>query len=679
MWAVSAVSLVLATALLPGLWFDPSLPHWWRAPLLLPVEFALLILLLRPVLVLATLPLNAATLGLPTLLINGALLYATARLEPAFHIDDLGDAFIGLALLTVLNTSLSSILGIDEVYPFYQTVLRRLGRRFGPRPDPGVRRGLLILQIDGLSWRALLRAVRRGRMPALSAMMGLGSHRLYRWRSGLPSNTPAVQSGLFYGDRSPVPGYRWYDRRRDRIMVASRPHDLLELERELASRHEGLLQGGSVVNSLLAGGAAKRLVTLATMRRKSDRQPGEQADFNLFWLSPYAYTTAMLATLWDFATALVWGLLSRFHRRKRLIRRTLRMAATRAVGNALLREAAFFWLEQDISRGMPVIYSNFVGYDEVAHQAGPESAEALATLTAFDRKLQRLRRLIRRDAPIPYDILLMSDHGQSASVPFRSLYGRSLEDLVTELAARAEPVREREGGEAAYLGALSDELASRGDARRRWLGERERRALDRIREPLPGREQEAPVTTAEPEAGATGERAPLIVCVSGCLAHIYLRGSRRPLRLHEVAARYPSLVDGLVDHPGIGFVAGRGEDGRPILLGAGGLRDLATGEVLGDDPLAPFWEAESWTEELRRLVLGENAGDLVVNGAWRMERQEVVVFEEQIGSHGGLGGHQTAPFLFLPRRLGTVRDDLRSPEALHRHLRRQLAHWQPAD
>ncbi|MBU1676581.1 phage holin family protein, partial [bacterium] len=215
-WAVNAASLALVTLILPGFWFDTALPYWWRAPLLLPVEFALLILTVRPLLVLATLPLNALTQGLPTLFINAGVIQLTAAIEPAFHIEGWWHALFGVAMITVINTSLTSWLGIDEIYPLFQTILRRLGMRYGPRARPGQRRGLLILQIDGLSWRSLMRAVRRGRMPAVSALLALGSHRLYRWQSGIPSNTPAVQGGLFYGTRSGVPGYRWYDRARDR-------------------------------------------------------------------------------------------------------------------------------------------------------------------------------------------------------------------------------------------------------------------------------------------------------------------------------------------------------------------------------------------------------------------------------------------------------------------------------
>ncbi len=646
--------------LLPGIWIDTGVPRWWLTAALLPVEFGLLLLLLRPLLVLATLPLNAATLGLPTLLFNGLILYLTAATSRVVNIDNLGYAFLGLVVMTAVNGAVTGWLGIDDVYPFFQTILRRVGRRYGPRARPGQVRGLLILQVDGLSWRSCERALRRGRMPTVAGLRALGTHRLHRWHCGVPSNTPAVQSGLFYGTRARLPGYRWYDRRRRRVLVASRAEDLRDAEAEIAGG-PGLLAGGSCINSLLSGGAAKRLMTLSALREPHDRRrPGERADFSLFWLSPFAYASAVSSALWDFLTALSWNAQARFHPRKRLIRRSLRQAAMRAVGNAFLRETSHFWLAQDVVRGVPVIYSNFVGYDEVAHHAGPDADEALATLTGFDRKLQKLRRLVRDAAPIGYDVVVLADHGQSMSLPLRVLGGETLEVLVARLAGRVRPVLPPRDSEAAYLGALLAELRDEGPDRRSWLAFQSRLTLERLRDEEP-----------DHDAGAGGESS-LVVCVSGGLAHIYREGAQRPLRLAEISSLYPGLVEGLASHAGIGFVLARGDDGEVLMIGRDGVRNLDTGELRGDsDPLAPYWDEALWTGELSALLSHPHAGDLIVNGALLPDRR-VVVFEEQLGSHGGLGGPQTDPFILLPVSWGTAHADLRSPEALHAHLKARL-------
>jgi uncharacterized membrane protein YvlD (DUF360 family) len=656
LWAASAASLVVVAFLLPGFWFDTAVPWWWTTALLLPLIFSMVLLILRPVLVLATLPLNFFTLGLPTLLFNGVLLYYTALVLPAFHIGNILDAFVGLVLLSILNTLTSSWLGIDEVYPLFQTILRRLGKRIGPKYDPKVKRGMLILQIDGLSWRVLMQAMRRGRLPTLSAVMGLGRHRLFRWQSGIPSNTPAVQGGLFYGQRGAIPGYRWYDRQADRVMVSSDPNDIRQAEEMAAAGVEGLLSGGSCINSLFSGGADKQLMTLCAYREEGrDPLPGEHRDFSLFWLSPNAYTSAALVTALDLLIAFYWHIQSRFSQRKRKIRRTFMQAWGRAIGNAFLRETAFFWLEQDVARGVPIIYSNFIGYDEVAHHAGSRSFEAMSTLVAFDRKLQKLRRQIKLNAPIAYDVVILSDHGQSDCIPFSYQYGRPLEDLIGELGGGVASLSTVDQPGSAYVAALLGELR-RTTGRRTWLEERSRRALERFQEERSAHEMETTSTS-------------LMVCASGGLAHVYRRGSKRKLNLAEIDALYPGLVEGLAGHPGIAFVMVRDADDHVLLVGGNGVRDLTTGTLVGDrDPLAPFWDVDLWTRELLQIAACEMAGDMIVNGAV-LPGQTVISFEEQLGTHGGLGGAQNEPFVILPNDWQTVRSDLISPEALYRHLK----------
>ena len=58
--------------------------------------------------------------------------------------------------------------------------------------------------------------------------------------------------------------------------------------------------------------------------------------------------------------------------------------------------------------------------------------------------------------------------------------------------------------------------------------------------------------------------------------------------------------------------------------------------------------------------------------------QQVVVLEEQVSSHGGLGGRQTEPFALFPSSWRIDGPDLRAPEGLHRILHRALDGYQRA-
>lgn len=678
-WLVYLLALLLATSMFAGLYFDTTAPRWWVVALVVPVQFAVLVILLRPLLLFLTLPLNLLTLGIPSLLFNALILKWTAEVNSSLVVASYQDAILGTLVLTAVSTSIIGWLGLDEAYPLVQTMLYRISRRWGPRRPEGTQRGLLILQIDGLSLRSLVRALRRGRMPTLSALLASGSHRLRRWHCGLPSNTPAVQAGMLYGDRRDVPGYRWFDRGEQAFKVVSSPPTARELELRAAGDRKPLLAGGSCISSLLSGGADKRLLTISSLSGLPGSSRQEQADLNLFYVSPTAYSRAVLAGVWNYLAGLLLGTIGLLRRGRPRLRNHPIKLAQGSVTSAVLRQASFFWIGQDMVRGVPVIYSNFVGYDDIAHYSGPDDYEAQVVLAAFDRNLHKLRRFARRHADLAYDLIVLSDHGQTASLPFRQLYGRSLGQVVADLAGQ-EVQQGASAGDAAYLDTLLREM-EQGGAQHSWAVRRGRRTLTGIRDSRgSGADQEARADRAlpgdrpfrQPPPAVPAATPELAVCVSGCLAHLYLKDSREKLTLEEIRARLPGLVEALAAHPGIGLVAALLASGEAVVLGADGLRNLATGEIAGRDPLLDYKHPSYWAAELAQLLAGPTSGDLILNGTWFSEQGKVVVFEEQTSSHGGLGGAQTEPFILIPRGWDTKGSDLAAPEALYRYLRERL-------
>jgi uncharacterized membrane protein YvlD (DUF360 family) len=697
-WLVYLLALLLATSLFPGLYFDTTSSGWLIVALIVPVQFAVLVILLRPFLLFLTLPLNLLTLGVPSLLFNALILKWTADVNPSLVVTSYTDAALGTLVLTAVATTITGWLGLDEAYPLYQRLLYRFSLRWGPRKPEGAQRGLVILQIDGLSMRSFIRALRQGRMPALSALLAGGSHRLRRWHCGLPSNTPAVQAGMLYGCRKDIPGYRWFDRREQAFKVVSSPPTARQLEQRVTEDRVPLLTGGSCISSLLSGGADKRLLTISTLTGLPVSTRQEHADLNLFYLSPTAYSRTVLSGAWNYLAGLLLGAVGFFRRGRPRLRHHAVKLAQAMVSSAVLRQASFFWLGQDMVRGVPVIYSNFVGYDDVSHYSGPDDYEAMVVLAAYDRNLQKLKRFARRHAGLAYDFVVLSDHGQTPSVPFRQLYGRSLGQVVADLAGQ-EVQQGASAGDAAYLDALLREMEP-GRARHGWAVRRGQRTLRGILDvrgsgedqemradlsiPFEHFRSDRPQTTSnamqwlrdmpdEREDLASEPTAPdLAVCVSGCLAHLYVKNTTRKKPLEEIRARLPGFVEALTAHPGIGLVGAVLSSGESVVLGADGARNLTTGEIVGRDPLLVFGHPPRWAPELARMLAGEDCGDLVLNGAWLSDLGKIVVFEEQTSSHGGLGGSQTEPFILMPRSWDTTDADLVDPETLYWHLKSHL-------
>jgi hypothetical protein len=160
------------------------------------------------------------------------------------------------------------------------------------------------------------------------------------------------------------------------------------------------------------------------------------------------------------------------------------------------------------------------------------------------------------------------------------------------------------------------------------------------------------------------------VAASGNLALIFF--PRLPGRVtgEQLAARWPGMVTALAAHPGIGMVMVRTEGRGTVVLGPRGTRYIEDGRVDGEDPLAPY--GEHALEGLRRVDGMEHCGDLVLISLLDESTGEVAAFEELIGSHGGLGGPQTEPFILHPAEW-TIQEPIVGAEAVYRQLRRWLA------
>ena len=102
----------------------------------------------------------------------------------------------------------------------------------------------------------------------------------------------------------------------------------------------------------------------------------------------------------------------------------------RSATTSMLRELSTFTVAGDMFRGIPAVYTTYVAYDEVAHHSGTERGDALRVLRQIDRDIGRLIR-VAREAPRPYHLVVLSDHGQTQGATFRQRYRESLVNWLT--------------------------------------------------------------------------------------------------------------------------------------------------------------------------------------------------------------------------------------------------------
>lgn len=647
LWLVDAVSLWGTSLILPGVTLEDvgTTPIW-----LVAVSAALLLaivnLLIRPLILLIARPLGWIALFVIGFLVNALALWVTASLLPGFSVTFLG-AILGGIVFAIFNAILTGILEVDEEGSLYQNRAEQLAARspFAGASEPG--RGLVMMEIDGLSYHHLKRALADGLMPTLQEMMTEEGYVLSHVDCGIPSQTSACQAGIMFGDNHDIPAFRWFDKTQQKLIVSGK--DAAELNARYA-KGNGLMRGGSSIDNMLNGDAEKSMLTMADLMTADAEQSKRRAeDVRLLMLNPYFLTR----TIALFLGTVIRELWEGWQQRRKDVQPRLNRTAhfypfIRAATSVLVRDIAANLTILDIMRGAPSIYVTWPGYDEVAHHSGPWTSDAFGEIKRYDRVIARVRRVIKEKAPRPYDLILLSDHGQSFGPTFKMRYGVSIKEYIEQLLPTGTAVSASMGGDTGVtsLTAVGAELGnvqsqSGGGAMGNTVAKQGQKLIDRG-----VKAQEAPVEDKPAQVTAFG---------SGNLAQVYFDLYPRKITLSELNAAYPGMVDALVQHEGIGLVCGYLDDGTPVAIGKNGQRNLHSDEVTGEDPLKVYapsqgygvasLEKRAW--QVRRVMDFPHAGDLMLISTVYADGT-VAALEELIGSHGGIGGEQTDAFIFHP-------------------------------
>lgn len=104
-WLLSAVSLLAVAYLYSGVQIQS-----FSSALIAALVIGLLNAVLRPILVILTLPVTVVTLGLFLFVINALMFWAAASLLGGFHVTGFGAALIGSLIYSVLAMVIDSAL-----------------------------------------------------------------------------------------------------------------------------------------------------------------------------------------------------------------------------------------------------------------------------------------------------------------------------------------------------------------------------------------------------------------------------------------------------------------------------------------------------------------------------------------------------------------------------------------
>ena len=617
-WLATGIALMVAAALLPGV----DIESFWGA-LVVAVIVAALNAVIPPVLAALRLPLTLVLGFLLVLIADALILQFTDRItDGVLTVDNFGWALLAALVVAAVSVVLAVMLGSDDMSSI--RIASRIARRQGIIASTEVP-GIVYLEIDGLALPVLRRAMRDGNAPTMARWLREDTHELVEWETDLSSQTGASQAGILLGSNEDISAFRWVEKETATMMTCSAPPDCAELERRLGTGIGLLTDGGASRGNLLSGEAESVILTVSRMDEEKKSNPGYRAFF--------ANGDNATRTLVLFA----WEVILEWTAALRAIRRDVYPRGHRGGIYPLMRGALCVFVRDlivsgvltDIMRGRPAVYATFSSYDEVAHHSGLERADTLEALRKLDDHFAHIE-LACRYAPRPYEIVVLSDHGQTQGATFKQRNGYGLDELVERSLSRGD-VKGIAGG---------DEQSSMvGHALSEATGKKPKRPKNDVSD------------------------RDVVVLGSGNLGLIYLMEERRRLTMEEIEERHPQLLPALREHPHVGWLLVRSAKHGAVALGARGAHYLADRRVEGEDPLAAF--SPHAPEHLLRTDGFEHVGDIMVGSFYDPDLDEGCAFEELISFHGGIGGLQTRPFILHPTALQAPPTPILGAAAVH--------------
>ena len=604
--------------------------------ILLVIFISLINSLLWPILTRIAMPFLVLTFGVGTLILNGLLLQIFA---PLFDIEIKGAAIILAPLaMAAVSTIMSALITIEDDSSYYRSVLRdaEKKRKSEIKDYPGV----IIVEIDGLSYEVLCEAVERGDMPTVKEMINSDNYNLRMWETDLSSQTGASQAGILHGNNEGIVAFRWIEKSNgNQMMQCSGITKVPELEQRISDGNGLLVDNGASRSNLFSGDTDNVIFTFSKILDFKKL-------YNNAWYSVFSNPSNFARIIALFFADIIREIWSQIiHSIKNIrprIKRGIAYIPTRAATNVFMREINTSTLIGDMMVGeVDVAYSTYLGYDEIAHHSGVRDNDAWFALREMDKQIKHLTNA-NKYCPRDYQFVIQSDHGQTNGATFTQRYGETFENFVKSLLPEDMTV---------FAKMTSNEDHFAGDYT-----------------PFSRKNKKIKKEKKEEQELSDSE---VIVLASGNLAMIYLTQWSQRLTYEELNKYFPDLIQGIINNEYVGFILVKSQEHGDLAIGKNGTYFLDSGEIEGENPLEGF--GDNIVMHLKRTSSFEHTPDILVNSFYDEEADEVCAFEELVGSHGGAGGDQSKPFILYPSSWNVSDDEIIGAENIYKLLKENLA------
>ena len=600
--------------------------------------------ILWPFLTKMLMPFFVWTFGIAALALNGGIL---AFFGPFFGIHITGWNIIltplFIALITII---LSTIFSLDDDGAYYQAVLREAQRK--RKGDIKDYPGLIIVEIDGLAYDVLCEAIEKGYMPAVKSMLDSKSHVLKKWETDLSSQTGASQAGILHGNNEDITAFRWVEKENDnQIMQCSGVTKVKILEDRISDGNGLLVENGASRSNLFSGDTDDVIFTFSKITDLKKLYNG--AWYSIF-SNPNNFARIVVLLIEDMIHEIYSQLKHKLLDIRPRISRGIAYIPTRAGTNVFMREINTETLIGDMMVGdIDVAYSTYLGYDEIAHHSGVRDEDAWFALKGMDKQIKRLFNG-NKYSPREYQFVIQSDHGQTNGATFKQRYGQSFEDFIKSLLPQGTDIY-------ANMSSNEDHFAEAYVP----FSDKIKRFKNRNK-----KDEETEISESD-----------LVVLASGNLAMIYLTHVSHRLTYEEINNMFSDMIDKIVNNEYIGFILVRSSQKGDMAIGKNGIYYLDNDEIEGENPLEGF--GDNIAQHLKRSSSFKYTPDILVNSFYDAENDEVCAFEELVGSHGGVGGSQSEPFILYPADWNVPDEEIVGAENIYRVLKTNLENIKESD
>ena len=654
LWIGSSLGFLVVAYLSVGLTINT-----WESAFIAAAVVGILNALLWPLLSRILLPFIIFTVGIGALLINGVLIWIASDLVPGISIE--GTALILTPIgMAAISTLLNAIVTIDDDAAWYREIRdakKKIDKDKKKIDKNNINEctGVIFMEIDGLAKNILLEAVERGDMPTLKRWIDKGSHKVSGWETDLSSQTGASQAGLLHGNNKDIVAFRWVEKiNNNRFMVSTGLNDATLVEKRISDGNGLLAIHGASRSNLFSGDAEDVIFTFSKLKNLARFY--NRAWYHVFY-HPRNFSRIVCLFLWDAVLDYKSQIMHRIKNIKPRIYRGITFPFVRAGANVFLREVTTLALIGDVLKGhVDVAYVTYLGYDEIAHHSGVRDEDAFQALRNLDKQFHRVE-MANNLAHRNYQFVIHSDHGQTNGATFKQRYGHTLEDLVKELLpAEALIYADMSPSTGDHFVA---EFTAPGDRVKGYFKDKTRGVNEYIQRYR---------VTKKPKK-VTKKDADVMVLASGNLGMVYLTDYVDRLSFEQINQIYPDLIPGLAKHEGIGFILVNSEDHGALVIGNRGTYYLEDDIIEGENPLHNF--GLNAAEHIRRTNGFKYTPDVLAISLYDPEKNEVAAFEELVGSHGGIGGEQSFPFILHPAEWN-LGDDLVGAEKVHQVFKAQI-------